>query len=184
VSKYVSSLLFPVLLGLVTVSSPANANDASTERDNLNGGYYLLHKLCDDEAQLPLLMDIKTTPKEIDAFAIRISQTAKESLATLDRLKSHDKNLDFDQNPLPKIEQDVRDSIKGEKQHQLLFGTTGPDFARAVLVSQIEASSYAENLSKVLAAQEKDSDRSKSLGRMADKWRLIHDQAFALLKHY
>ena len=184
--KFVSRLLFPAMLGLMTVSSSSRADEASTaqKQENLNGGYFLLHKLCDDEAQLPLLLTVKDTPKEIVVFADRISRTAKESLADLDRIQQHDKNLDFDRNPLPRIERDVRDSIKDEKQHQLLFGATGPEFARALLVSQIEASSYAENLTKVLAGQEKDAGRSKMLTRLSEKWRQIHEEAFALLRNY
>ena len=182
--KFVSSLLFPAMLGMVTVSSPAHADEAATERANLNGGYFLLHKLCADEDQLPLLLNVKSTPKEIETFADKISQTAKESLTALDRIREHDKSLDFDRNPLPKIERDVRDSIRDEKQHQLLFGASGPDFARALLTSQIEASSYAENIAKVLAEQEKDPDRIRTLHRISEKWEAIHEQAFALLRNY
>ena len=184
--KLVSRLLFPAMLGLMTVSSASRADEASTDQKlgNLNGGYFLLHKLCHDESQLPLLLTVKDTPKEIETFVDKISKMAKESLADLDRIQEHDKSLDFDRNPLPKIERDVRDSIAGEKQHQLLFGATGPEFARALLVSQIEASSYAENLTKVLAGQEKDTDRSKILSRLSEKWRAIHEEAFALLRNY
>lgn len=180
--KFVGSLLFPVMLGMMTVSS--SGNETTAVRDNLNGGYYLLHKVCSNEDQLPLLLNVKSTPKELETFADKISRTAKESLAALDRFQEHDKSLDFDKNPLPKIERDVRKSITGEKQHQLLFGASGPDFARALLASQIEASAYAENLAKVLAEQETNADRSKTLHRISEQWRAIHEQAFALLRNY
>ena len=182
--KLVSRLLFPAMLGLMTVSLSLRAEETSTEQTNLNGGYFLLHKLCSDESKLPLLLTVKDTPKEIETFADKISKTAKETLADLDRIQEHDKSLDFDRNPLPRIERDVRDSIAGEKQHQLLFGAKGPEFARALLVSQIEASSYAENLTKVLAGQEKDPSRSKTLTRLSEKWRELHEEAFALLRNY
>ena len=159
--------------------------DASSDRvGKLNGGYYLLYHVSSDEAQIPLLLLIKHSPGEIKTYADQISKTAKETVAALDRLQQGDSSLRFDRNPLPQIEQDTRDSIKADKQHQLLFGTTGSEFVRALIVSQIEASTYALNLSKVLAGQEKDSDRVKTLQHMSAKWLVLRNEAFRLLRNY
>jgi hypothetical protein len=124
---------------------------------------------------------VKHTSAEIESFADKISKTAKESSAVLEYMQDDDPALKFNPNPLPSIERDVRESIQDEKQHQLLFGTNDAEFERALLVSQIEASNYAHNLAKVLAEQETDPKRIKSLEKISSKWLAIHQESFHLL---
>ncbi len=159
----------------------ALGSEAEGRQEKLNGGYYLLYHLCGDEAQLPLLIDMKHTSAEIESFADRISKTAKESNAVLEQMQDGDPALKLNRNPLPPIERDVRASIEDEKQHQLLFGTSAAEFERALLVSQIEASNYASNIAKVLAEQETDSKRIKSLEKISSRWLAIHQESFRLL---
>ena len=170
-------------LSVSCVLTPTRGSETSEHRDYLNGGYYLLHHLCADEAKLPLLLDVKDAPPEIEKYAVHISKTAKESITALERLQENDPHLNFDKNPLPRIERDVRESIQADKQHQLLFGTTGAEFVRALLVSQVEASSYALNLAKVLSQQEKNPDRVKTLQHISVQWRAIHEEAMRLLRN-
>jgi len=158
--------------------------EPSEKQAKLNGGYYLLHKLGDDESQLPLLLDLKHAPPEVSPYADQISKMGKETMKTIEGFQDHDPALQFDRNPLPAIEQDTRASIKDDKQHQLLFGTHDSEFVRALLVSQIEATSYATNLCKVLADQESDPARAKTLARLGAKWLDLRSKAFELLRHY
>jgi hypothetical protein len=181
--SFLARLLLSVTC-VVLATSLIHGDPSSTRQDKLNGGYYLFHHLCEDEDPLPLLLDIKHAPKDISTYADEISKTAKESLATLDRWHDRDPSLRFDKNPLPQIEQDVRDSIKAGKQHQLLFGTSNSEFVRALIVSQIEACTYATNLCKVLADQETDPDRAKSLRQMSLRWQGMRDEAFRILRDY
>lgn len=155
--------------------------ELAEKQEKLNGGYYLLHHLCNDEAQLPMLLAVKHAPSEIEGFAGKISKTAKESNSLLEQMQAHDPVIKWDGNPLPPIEQDVRESIRDEKQHQLLFGTKDAEFVRALLVSQIEASNYASTLAKVLAEQETDPKRIKSLEKIFSKWLAIHQESTRLL---
>jgi hypothetical protein len=166
------------------VVTPTRGSDVSDHQNYLNGGYYLLHHLCEDEAKLPLLLDVKTAPPEIKSYADHISKAAKETIADLEHMQETDACLKFDKNPLPRIERDVRESIQADKQHQLLFGTSGAEFARALLVSQAEASAYALNLAKVLSQQENEPDRVKTLQHISVKWRTIHQETMRLLRNY
>ena len=159
----------------------ARGDGESARQEKLNGGYFLLHQLCENEAQLPLLLDVKHAPDHIEAFAIRISKTAKETNSVLEQMQDGDPALQFDRNPLPSIERDARASIQDEKQHQLLFGTSDDAFVRALLVSQIEASNYAHNLAKVLSEQENDPKRMKLLEKISAKWLALNREAFRLL---
>jgi hypothetical protein len=99
-------------------------------------------------------------------------------------MQERDPIIQFDRNPLPRIERDARASIKDDKQHQLLFGTTDSEFARALLVSQIEACTYALHLSKILAEQETDRDRAKTLRHISAQWLGLRNEAFRILRNY
>ncbi len=157
------------------------ADDAAEKQDYLKGGYFLLHQLCGNEAQLPLLLDLKTAPADIKTFADKISRTAKETNSILDKMQANDPALKFDRNPLPAVERDVRASIQDEKQHQLLFGTKNAEFSRALLVSQIEATNYALNLAKVLAGRESDHQLIKTLQQVSAKWNALNQESTRLL---
>ena len=164
--------------------APARGSDASESQGKLNGGYYLLHHLGEDEDQLPLLLDLKHAPPEIEKYADQISRTAKASNAALEQMQDRDAAIRFDKNPLPSIERDVRDSIKDDKQHQLLFGTSDSEFVRALLVSQIEATTYASHLAEVLADQETNPTRVKTLKHLSDQWLAMRSEAYRLLRNY
>jgi len=185
-SHLISRALFFVFvltssLFATTLICPAEPSEKQTK---LNGGYYLLHQLGDDESQLPLLLDLKHAPPELSTYADQISKMGKETMKTIEGFQDHDTALQFDRNPLPAIEQNTRDSIKDDKQHQLLFGTSNSEFVRALVVSQIEATTYATNLCKVLADQESDPGRAKTLTRLATKWLNLRNKAFGILRNY
>jgi hypothetical protein len=162
----------------------ARADTSPSYRENLNGGFFLLHNLFDDEAKLPLLLDLKTAPQEIQDFAKKISISAKDGEAALEKMHDADPRINWDKNPLPQIEQDVRTSIKGEKQHQLLFGTKGTDFVHAMLVSQAEASKYAANIAKVMAQKDKNAWHSREFTRISDRWHALYEEDFRLQRNY
>ena len=176
------SLLIILCAGPVLSVSHARGENSSLQA-KLNGGYYLLHKVSDDESQLPILLDFKHAPPEVKDYADQISKTGKETVAKVEEMQAHDHAIQFDKNPLPQIEQDVRDSIKDDKQHQLLFGTKDTEFVHALMVSQIEASTYALNLCKVIADQESSPERSKILRHLSAKWLKMRDQAFRILRN-
>jgi hypothetical protein len=174
--------MFFCLWSLVSIATPARGSDASEHQDYMNGGYYLLHQICSDEASLPMIFIVKDAPPEIEDYAKHVSQTAKETLTELERMQKANPRINFDKNPLPPFERDVRDSIKDGKQNQLLFGTSGPQFVQALLIAQIEASNYALNLAKVLSEGEKDPDRAKVLKRISAKWQTIREESSRLMQ--
>jgi hypothetical protein len=171
-------------LFLPCILAPADSADDIAPARNLDAGYFLLHSLLDNEASLPLLLDIKHAPKDIQDYAVRISKTAKDGLAVMQKMRDANPSVNWDKNPLPKMEQDVRASITAEKEHQLLFGTSNGDFVRALLVSQAEASKYAANIAKVLASQEMDPDHRRDFSRISAQWQALYETDFQLLRKY
>src|ERR1700735_4601228 len=113
-----NSILYAICL-LGVVGTGVRGDDTVSTRDNLNGGFFLLHDLLSDEHDVPLLLDLKTAPQEIQDFAKKVSLTAEDGKAALDKMRDSDPKINWDKNPLPKIEQDVRGSIKGAQQPPL-----------------------------------------------------------------
>ena len=174
--------LFSIAVLLVLLGAPGTVraeDTAETPRETINDGYSLLYKLCKDESQLHLIVLIKTTPPEIADFARRISQEGDDDAALLEKIQAADHHIRLDKQPLPQFEVDVRQSIRDEKQHLLLFGSKSGNFVRALLVSQIEAATYGANIAKVLIRD--DPRHAETLGRIADHWARIRHDAYRLL---
>lgn len=163
----------------LALALPLRADDVS--RQQMNYGYGLLHHLCDQESQVDLILIVKTTPPNVAHFAHEVSDGAKADLKVLGDLADRDPSLHFDEQGLPDIETGTRASIKAEKQHLLLFGATGSDFAKALVLTQIEASTYGENLAKVLADDETNAHRAAALRHIAASWGKLKDEAYTLL---
>ena len=176
--------ILPAICLLGLVSTIARCDNTSSARDNLKGGFYLLHDLLSNEHDVPFLLDIKTAPQEIQDFAKKISLTAEDGKAELDKMRDSDPKISWAKNPLPKIEQDVRGSIKGEKQHQLLFGTKDNDFVRAFLVSQAEASMYASNIAKVMAQEDREPRQAHVFTLISNRWHALYEEDFRLMRNY
>jgi hypothetical protein len=171
--------LFPVSLAALVLASPPLRADVSQRE--MNYGYGLLHSLCDDETQVDMISLVKTTPPSVDKFVHEVAQNAKDDMDTLDKIADRDPALNYDKQGLPEIEVQTRASIKAGKQHLLLFGSKDSDFAKTLLVTQIEASTYGENLAKVLADDETNPHRAAELRRIASGWEKIKNRAYALL---
>jgi hypothetical protein len=164
-------------LFLFTVS----ANASQDQKVYLTNGYGLLHHLCEQEEPLDMILIVKTAPKDVADFAHEVSRAAHANAALLEDLQDHDKSLRFDQPGLPQFEEDTRTSIRADKQHMLLFGTTNAAFARALLVTQIEAGTYGMNLAKVLADAEPDARRAAVVRKVSASFEKIRDKAYRLL---
>jgi hypothetical protein len=175
----ITRLLSLILLAALGGTALADTTPGSTQ--DLRAGFFLLHQVCHQESQVDLLNIIKTTPPEVGDFVKRISALAKESEATLDRFADHDSSLQDTTNPLPPFEQATRQSIQDDKQHLLLFGSKGTTYARRLVFTQIEASSYIINLAKVWADRDPNPDRAAALRKISGRWTKIREEGFRLL---
>jgi hypothetical protein len=167
--------------GVTLLTAAALPLRADVSQREMNYGYALLHHLCDEEAQVDMIMIVKTTPPDVAALVREISKSAKEDLDILDRFADRDPALRFEQRGLPEIESQTRDSIKAEKQHLLLFGTKDKDFAQTLLLTQVEASTYGENMAKVMAEDETNPHRAEGLRRISRNWEAIKNKVYALI---
>jgi hypothetical protein len=159
---------------------PRLANADATQGD-LNHGYSLLHHLCEQEKQVDLILMVKTTPPAVAAFLHEVAKSADSDMAVLDHMAAHDSAIRFNDQGLPLIESKTRDSIKADKQHMLLFGTKDTDFAKTLLITQVEAGTYGMNMASVMADEESNGHRATELRRISSRWEKIRNKAYALI---
>ena len=171
-----SLLLSPALWMVCALPVRAGASP-----ENLKVGFFLLHDVCHEESQVGLITMVKTTPNDVTDYVERISKLAKADLDRIDAVMKDKEALKLEDNPLPQFEQDVRSAIRADKEHQLLFGTKGEAFARALIVTQIEASNYISFITKTLADQDPSADDTRALLKMSSHWLKIRDEGFRLL---
>jgi hypothetical protein len=153
--------------------------DDGTAAD-LKAGFFLLHDVCHEESQVDMITIVKTTPSDVTDYVKRVAATAKGDLATIGRMEDRDEALRTDDSPLPPFEQKVRSAIRADKEHSLLFGTEGAAFARALLLTQIEAGNYIMHIAKVLADEDSSAYRTRKLLKISAQWEKLRDEGVRL----
>jgi hypothetical protein len=148
----------------------------------LNDGYSTFYHFCDQESQLSLLVWIKTMPPGIADYAKRISATAKDDMAILNKFAANDAALRLDKVSLPSFERGVRASMDEDRQKEMVWKNSGAAFARSVCMTQSEATNYGLHVAKVLAATEPDPDRARTMQRIYEKWAALHAEASKLVQ--
>lgn len=164
-----SFLLFPCL------------GEAAENQRELNHGYSLLHHLCEQEKQVDMILMVKTTPPNVARFLHEVSKNAGNDLGIFEKMADRDSAIRYNDQGLPVIETETRASIKDDKQHMLLFGVKDSDFAKTVLITQVEAGTYGMNLASVLADTEPNGRRAAELRRMSGRWEKLRNKAYALI---
>ena len=158
----------------------SRAAEALAGQASLNDGYSLLYDFCKQESQLSLLLWIKSMPPNISDYARRIASTAKDDMAVLEKLGARDSSLRLDKVSLPSFEISVRQSMADDRKSQLLWGSSGGNFAQALVMSQSETTNYGLHVAKVLSETEPDPDRARAIRHMYDHWLALHVEAYRL----
>jgi len=164
--------LIPALLA---AALPLRAADTLRDRQV---GYFLFNKTADEESEVHLITLAKTTPPDVVDYVKRVSENAGRTLAFVEKVEDRQPGLKLGDDPLPRFERDVRQSIREDKQHNLLFGTTDVKFARALLFSQVEATNYLMHMAKVLAQD--DPAHARELTRLSASWQKLRDEGVRL----
>jgi hypothetical protein len=165
---------------LLTCGGPLIGADAKPSQASLNDGYSLFYDFCKQESQLSLLLWVKTTPPDISDYAKRIASTAKDDMTILDKMGAADSSLLLNKISLPAFELDVRSSMADDRKQQLLWGTSGAAFAKALVMTQSETTNYGLHVAKVLAETEPNSHRAHAMHQMYENWLALHNEAYRL----
>jgi hypothetical protein len=155
---------------------PASANNAIR-----NNAASLLYELMGEEADLSKLLIIKRERDELDRVVKNISSSASAAHKTLARLAKEDPTLDLKHTDLPAGEKAVREAMSKRKGGELLKAS-GADFEFKLLLTQIEALAYAEQLARIAGLNESNPTQSRVFAEIATQMDQLHGEALSVLR--
>ena len=91
-----------------------------------------------------------------------------------------DRSIDLNDLRLPPGEVATRDAI-GKTRKKELLGQSGDRFELSLLLTQIEALSYAGHLAKIASQNEPQPDRAQGVARMSVELLSLYEEVFKLL---
>jgi hypothetical protein len=134
-----------------------------------------------EEANLSKLLIIKRERDELQRVVKSISSNAEATHNTLTRFAKEDRTLDLKRADLRPGEKAVREAMSKRKGGELLHAS-GADFEFKLLLTQVEALAYAQQLAQVAALNEPDSVRSRAFTEIAAQMHQLHSDALSLLR--
>lgn len=146
-------------------------------RSELIDGYKLLYDLVSQEKDVPNLLIIKNETPSLRAFIREIGRTASLVQKDLEQLKPSLKEAG---DPLPAAERQTRQAIKKTRTRELLR-SRGTDFELRLVLSQLEALTYAAHLAQSLAAGESSPERRKMLAEFEQTFLDLYDKGLKLV---
>ncbi len=156
--------------------------DLSSNKHTIrNNAASLLYDLMGEEANLGKLLIIKRERDELQRVVKSISSNADAAHKALTRFAKEDLTLDLKHADLPPGEKAVREAMSKRKGGELLHAS-GADFEFKLLLTQVEALAYAEQLAQVAALNESDRARARAFTEIAAQMRQLHSDAFNLLR--
>lgn len=149
-------------------------------QSTLNNCYSLLHQLLDKQKNVSLLRFIKREQEDVKNLVKKIATVSGAGSKLLEEFARHDPSINLDDIRLPSGDAATREAIASTKKKELL-GQTGAEFELSLLLSQIEALSYAWHLAKVAAENEVQPERARAVAGISEDMQKLHKEVFSLL---
>lgn len=145
-----------------------------------NNCYSLLYQLLNEEKNVHLLLIIKREQNDVKSLIKKISDASSTGAKLLEEFARKDPSLRLDDIRLPPGETATREAIASTKKKELL-GRKDDEFERTLLLTQIQALSYAWHLAKVAGDNESQPDRASALASLSKEMENLHHEVFVLL---
>lgn len=159
-------------------SAPAASTAAQAVRNNC---YSLLHQLLEDEKNVRLLLFIKREQEDVNQLIKKISANSGAGPKLLEEFARHDPAIRLDDFRLPPGEIATRAAIAATKKQELL-GQSGEQFELSLLLTQLQALSYAWHLAKVAGENEAQPERAQALAGVSADMQHLYNEVFGLLR--
>ena len=160
---------------------PGPPPDSIPAQMTRNNCYSLLHQLLEQQKDVSILRFIKREHTDVRNLVKKIAVTSGTSSKLLEEFAKHDPSISLDDIRLPTGEVATRDAIAATKQKEIL-GQSGDEFELTLLMTQMEALSYAWHLADVASENESQPDRARALaGVSKDMDSLYHEVIMLLL---
>ena len=145
-----------------------------------NNCYGLLYQLLNEQKDVSLLRFIKREHPDVKELVKRIASTSGAGAKLLSEFAKQDRSIDLNDLRLPPGEVATRDAI-GKTRKKELLGQSGDRFELSLLLTQIEALSYAGHLAKIASQNEPQPDRAQGVARMSVELLSLYEEVFKLL---
>lgn len=145
-----------------------------------NNCYSLLHQLLEDEKNVRLLLFIKREQEDVNQLIKKISANSGAGTNCW-RSSRHDPAIRLDDFRLPPGEIATRAAIAATKKQELL-GQSGEQFELSLLLTQLQALSYAWHLAKVAGENEAQPERAQALAGVSADMQHLYNEVFGLLR--
>jgi hypothetical protein len=140
----------------------------------------LLHQLLDQQKNVGLLRFIKREEDDVKKVVKKIAANSAAGAKLLEEFARHDPPINLGDIQLPPGEAATREAIASTKKKELL-GQTGDEFELSLLLTQLQALSYAWHLAKVAAENEPQPDRARALSGVSKDMKNLYHEVFVLL---
>jgi hypothetical protein len=167
-----------LLVGGCAESRPATGSGGAIHERNQ--GYSLLYKLMSDESQVGGIFVIKGADASVQSLVKEIGTACQDFKKQMDTFPKGVAGIEFDVADLPPAEAETRKLIAGNETHTLLF-SSGKEFELNLLLTQVQAMSYATYLSKAIEQQEDDPGRKKFLTNLSVRSAVLHDRVVKMI---
>ena len=121
-------------------------------------GYALLHGILEQEMQVSQLLIIKRDRDALGSVIDAIAETCGSASKQLETLAERSPRLDLSDTGLPADEVRTRLAIAATRR-ELLLAATGKELELQLLLTQVEALTYAGHLADTLSRNEPDPER-------------------------
>ncbi len=143
-----------------------------------NNTYSLLYQLLNEEKDVSKLRFIKRENEDLKSLIKRVSASAKAGASQIEEFAKRDPSLALDQFDLPPGEKQTRASISSAEEKDLLLDSGGK-FELVLILSQIEALSYASHLAQVASQNDSQGERVRFLSDLSSEMKNFHDELVA-----
>jgi acetate kinase len=187
IARSVCRILLTLMLSAACVLTgcqsppPADPTPASTAAlETRNNCYSLLHQLLDEERHASLLRFIKREHSDAKDLIKRISAASAAGAKMLEEFAKSDRSIPLNDIQLPPGEVKTRKAISSTKEKALLH-QIGDQLELSLLLTQMEAMSYAWHLAEVAGENEVQPERAHALAGLSREMQDFYQESFVLL---
>jgi hypothetical protein len=171
--------------GCASSSSGRNLDYGSSGTDVSANASSLLYDVLSDERHVGKLLLIKRERPEVNRLIKKIAETARVAAGQIERFAEQDGNVRsaaaaLKSAGLPPGELATREAVADTKRRQLLQ-SSGEEFERLLLLTQLEALSYTSHLASVLARNNPNPGQAAYYRVLSGELKSLHSQVFQLL---
>ena len=154
--------------------------ESGAPQSTRNNCYSLLHDLLNDEKDVSILRFIKREQNDVKNLVKKIAVNSATGAKLLEEFAKDDPSINLDDIRLPPGEVATREAIASTKKNELL-GQHGDEFELSLLLTQLQALSYASHLAKVAGENETQPDRARALAGVSEDMENLYHEVFVLL---